>query len=207
LGDHLLDVAETEAADLIVVGTHHKHGLSRLASVSSVALRFGHASVACVPAPDTGALAPRQVPRVERVLIATDFSEASSRAVGYGYGLLALHGGEVHLLHVAPATARDAGQDVALAAKLRSLVPEGAAAMNIVTRTEIVHSDDVVQSVCQSAERLGADVICVASHGGSGIVQTLLGSVTESRLSRSADGRRWRAPCVPRGTVCGHPLR
>jgi nucleotide-binding universal stress UspA family protein len=57
--------------------------------------------------------------------------------------------------------------------------------MNIVTRTEIVHSDDVVRSVCQSAERLGADVICVASHGGSAIVQTLLGSVTEGVMKHS----------------------
>jgi nucleotide-binding universal stress UspA family protein len=62
---------------------------------------------------------------------------------------------------------------------------QSAAGMNIMTRTEIVHSDDVIRSICQSAERLGADVICVASHGRSAIVQTLLGSVTEGVMRHS----------------------
>jgi nucleotide-binding universal stress UspA family protein len=50
MGDHLLEFAESEKADLIVVGTHQRRGLRRLGSVSSVVLHFGHTSVACIPA-------------------------------------------------------------------------------------------------------------------------------------------------------------
>lgn len=48
-GDHLLALAEAERADVIVLGTHHHRGLARLASVASVAIRFGRASVAVIP--------------------------------------------------------------------------------------------------------------------------------------------------------------
>lgn len=49
LADHLLELAEAERADLVVVGTHHRRGLARLASVSSGALHMGRMSVAVIP--------------------------------------------------------------------------------------------------------------------------------------------------------------
>jgi nucleotide-binding universal stress UspA family protein len=49
LADHLLELAEAERADLVVVGTHHPRGLARLASVSSGALHMGRMSVAVIP--------------------------------------------------------------------------------------------------------------------------------------------------------------
>jgi nucleotide-binding universal stress UspA family protein len=47
--DHLVKEAEGERADLIVVGTHHRRGLGRLASVASGTLHMGHTAVAVVP--------------------------------------------------------------------------------------------------------------------------------------------------------------
>jgi nucleotide-binding universal stress UspA family protein len=178
-GDQLLDLADAEAADLIVVGNHHKHGLRRIGSAASVALHFGHASVACVPAPDV-ATAPRRMPHVSRVLIPTDFSPASTAALAQGYGLAGHDSGEVCLLHVAPR----GDDDVALASRLRALIPAGAAGADIATRVDVVRGDDVPQSICQAAERFGADVICMASHG-SGLRRAVLGSVTE-RVMRNA---------------------
>ncbi|MGZ6142847.1 MAG: universal stress protein, partial [Myxococcales bacterium] len=49
-GDHLLEVAAKEQADLIVVGAHPKGWLKRLSSVSSVTLHWRNTSVACIPA-------------------------------------------------------------------------------------------------------------------------------------------------------------
>lgn len=174
-GDQLLDIANAEAADVVVVGNHHKHGLSRVGSASSVALHFAHASVACVP-PAAVATAPRRMPHVSRVLIPTDFSPASIAALAQGYGLAGHDSGEVCLLHVAPRDSRN--DEVALAARLQALVPAGAAGADIVTRVDIVRADDVQQGICQAAERFGADVICMASHG-SGLRRAVLGSVTE----------------------------
>lgn len=49
---HLIQVAREERADLIVVGTHQRHGLGRLGhlSVSRGVLHYAPMSVACVPA-------------------------------------------------------------------------------------------------------------------------------------------------------------
>jgi nucleotide-binding universal stress UspA family protein len=49
LSDHLVEVAKSERADLIVVGTHHHRGLARLASVASGTLHMGRTAVAVVP--------------------------------------------------------------------------------------------------------------------------------------------------------------
>ncbi len=48
---HLIQVAREERADLIVVGTHQRHGLRRIAqlSVSRGVLHYAPMSVACVP--------------------------------------------------------------------------------------------------------------------------------------------------------------
>lgn len=49
IGDHVLELARSEAADLVVVGTRRKQRYRRLASVSSVILHGGSVSVACAP--------------------------------------------------------------------------------------------------------------------------------------------------------------
>lgn len=187
-GDHLLELAEHERADLIVVGTHHRRGLGRLTSVSSIVLHFGHASVACVPGPATAVRGPREIPALRRVLIATDLSPISNDAVAYGYALLAPRGGEVHLLHVV--SGRQRGQvpheDGALISELRSLVPPNATEEGLVTRTEVVHSDDPAQAITEAAERVGADLVCVASHGRTGVRRAVLGSVAEAVLRQSS---------------------
>jgi nucleotide-binding universal stress UspA family protein len=47
--DHLVELAKSTRADLIVVGTHHHRGLARLASVASGTLHMGRTAVAVVP--------------------------------------------------------------------------------------------------------------------------------------------------------------
>jgi nucleotide-binding universal stress UspA family protein len=184
-GDHLLDLAETERADLVCVGTHQKGGLSRMASVSGVALHFGHMSVACIPAGAMTASVAQRCPPLRRILIATDLSPFANRAIAYGYSMLS--GGEVYLAHVVlpgeePTTADETSQ---LVARLRALVPDFAAWRNTVTRTEIVHGSHVAEAICHAAERAGVDAICLASHGRSGAKRVLLGSVAEAVMRQT----------------------
>jgi nucleotide-binding universal stress UspA family protein len=186
LGDHVLEVAEEDAVDLIVVGTHGKHWLARLASVSSVVLHFGHASVACIPSPSGAPAVPDELPRLERVLIATDFSAPSNQAVAYGYTLASQRGGEVHLLHVVRSgdDGREDLEDVDIVAELRRLVPK--LAEGLVTRTEVIREEDVAGAICAAAERVGADAICLGAHGRSGVKRAVLGSVAEAVMQRSS---------------------
>ncbi len=180
LGDHLLGVADSYGVDLIVVGTHHGRGMSRLSSVSSVVLHHGHASVACIPQSRTLAL-PHVVPSLRNVLVATDLSSEGNHAVPYAYALC--HGaGEVHVLHVVP----EEGfvSEVELAKRLRSLVPADQG--EIATRTLIVRHRNVARAICEASERLGVDAVCLASSTKRGQSRAL-GSVAASVLH---DGRR-----------------
>jgi nucleotide-binding universal stress UspA family protein len=94
-------------------------------------------------------------------------------------------GAEVHLLHVTepgggPRSAPP--EDFQPIARLRALVPKWAARDGIVTHTEVVHRGDVANAIRGVAARIGADAVCMASHGRSGIGRVVLGSVAEEVL-------------------------
>jgi nucleotide-binding universal stress UspA family protein len=98
---NLLQMAQEEQADLIVVGSHQRRGLRRLAhpSVSRAILHHAPMNVACVPASPGGSVSSDPIPEHHRVLVTTDFSEVANHAIPFAYSMLA-HGGTVRLVHV-----------------------------------------------------------------------------------------------------------
>lgn len=184
LGDHLLELAEAEGVDLIVMGTNHRRGVGRPSSVAAVTLHHGRTSVAVVPVPDGELFAPDEVPRLRRVLIATDLSPVSNFAIPFGYALLGESSGEVYLLHVRGKT-KSGANELDVAAQLRSLVPTRGVPAGVVTRTQVVEHPEPSRAISQAAERFGVDVVCVASHGRSGLRRAMLGSVAESVMRES----------------------
>lgn len=186
LADHVVELADAEHVDLVVVGTHHRRGAARLWSVSSGVLHLGRTSVATVPTSPGTLLGPEGLPEVKRVLVATDLSEASRWAVAFAYALLGSRGGDVHLVHVVQRPGRHearAAEDADLARRLRALAPVAAEREGITTHVEVVRGP-VVAEICTAAERLGVDVVCLGSRGESGI-KALLGSVVAAVLRES----------------------
>ncbi len=177
--DHLLDVAERSAAHLVVVGTHRARGLARLTSVSEGVLHHGRTSVLLVPG-DVETI-PVNIPELRRVLVAVDLSPASVVAVAHGLALARVAGGEVYLLHVVEAEEPAPSEAIAIAARLRGLAPDPP---GVPIRTEVVGARDPSQAIVAAAERLDADVVCLASHGRAGVERIALGSVAE-RVVRS----------------------
>lgn len=179
IADPLLALAEEEQADLVVVGTHHRRGPARLWSVSGAALHLASTAVATVPG-GAVALSAEPVTPVRRVLVTSDLSPGSAGAVPLAYGLLGA-GGDLHLLHVAPATSTEEGNDASLSASLRALVPADAPP-GVTTHLEVARGD-VVRTICDVAERIGADVVCVGSRRGrlSRLGGTVLGLLRMSR--------------------------
>gem|GEM_PF-3378957 len=184
MGDQLLEVAEAEDVDLIVTGNHRRRGPARLASVLNVALHFSRASVALVATIDKALdlAAPEGLPSIRRVLVATDLSAFSNRAIAHAYQLVAAAGGDVTLLHVISDDGALSTSDAGIVTLLRSQIPESAPRNNIVTRTEVVRSPNAARALCEASDRLQADVVCLASHGRSGVKRALLGSVAEGVL-------------------------
>ncbi len=196
--EKLIELAKAEEADLIVLGTNQRRGLSRfwLGSVSRGVLHHAPTNVVCVPAADEPKSAEEEgIPAYRRVLVPTDFSKQGNRAITFAYGA-APRGGEVCLVHVIPPTggfrpeAEDkdgpkAKQKQELTGRLEALVPEEARSRGIRSRVEIVEHEHPDAAISQAAERFAADLICIGSRSRSGLKGKLLGSVTERLMRRS----------------------
>ncbi len=191
----LLEMAGESQADLIVVGTHQWHGLSRLrhGSVSRAILRHAPVSVACVPAPAAAPVAGPRVRECPRVLVAVDIHEPHGFAARYAYGITS-PGGTVRLMHNlepadpgdAASTAKDPASFTSEAeAKLRALTPHESEARGITTEVEITTNRETAAAICAAAERFGADVICIGSHTRPGFTAKALGSVSLAVLQTS----------------------
>ncbi len=202
-GYNLIPMAHEERADLIVVGSHQRHGVSRLAnpSVSRAVLHHAPMNVACVPVSFGASTSTAPIPEFLRILVTTDFSERGNHAIPFAYSALA-HGGEVRLVHVMPGselpsplmphftrerrTQKDHAKLAAeLTTRLRSLIPQEAKERGIRSDAAILEGRDVAATVCQEAERYGADLICLGSHGHSGLAAAVLGSVAQKVVSNS----------------------
>lgn len=85
--EKLIELAQAEAADLMVLGTNQRRGLRRfwLGSVSRGVLHQANANIVCVPTSEAREAGPESIPTYRRVLVATDFSKPGNRAVAFAY--------------------------------------------------------------------------------------------------------------------------
>jgi nucleotide-binding universal stress UspA family protein len=197
VGEHLASLAKQERCDLLVVGSHER-GAARVweGSVSHVALQAAQISVACVPAPFQAKLG--ELPHVRSVLVATDFSPTGNAAVTLAYAT-AERGATIHLVHVVPdpvhgaITPRDIfpparsldGKYSDVCARLSHLVPQAAQARDQKTELHVLESHHTAEAIAQAAERLSADMICLGTHGRTGLAKAVVGSVTLDVIARS----------------------
>jgi nucleotide-binding universal stress UspA family protein len=196
---NLMSAADDHPYDLIVVGSHQRHGMARVMKGSvaeSLAHRAARLPVVCVPiaAGLTGAGTSAGLPRVLTVLAPTDLSDVGNAAIPYAYALLRGTGGVVELCHVHehglpnPAYAYDlpaqltAGERAGLEQQLRALVPAEADAFGITTHVSVIDGGKADETIVAAAERLNVDAISLGSHGRSGVARAMIGSVAEAVL-------------------------
>jgi nucleotide-binding universal stress UspA family protein len=194
-------LADERQADLMVVGTHQTHGLKRLASpsFSRRVLKHGATNVLCVP---LSSYHPEfRLPKLDRVLVATDFSPDSENVIQHGCGLLP-DGGSMRLLHVCDAPR--AGIDPFVAAqvyfnssisssketaaaeeKLYDIAPRQMATAGVNMSVRALQSNDVAGAICESAKEYGADVICMGAGHHAAVSKAVLGSMVQQVVSKS----------------------
>lgn len=199
----LVGMAVEAQADLIVVGTHQRHGFSLLgeSSVSRGILRHAPMNVACVPTPVGQRMDVPAVRACPRVLVAVDLNEPHGFAAPHGYGICS-PGGTVRLVHVvapfhlpnpmiggysqdSPSEGGHREQVSQSKARLRALVPDEAVANGIKTEVEVIDHRETAHAICAEAERFNADVVCLGSHTRPGFGAKVLGSVSLGVLQRS----------------------
>jgi len=103
--DALLAFAQTHVVDLIVMGTHGRHGLDHLllGSVTEKVLRKASCPVLVVRRPAREFVKPEDslVPvRLQKILFCTDFSSHSQHALHYALSLAKEYNAELTMLHV-----------------------------------------------------------------------------------------------------------
>lgn len=174
IGDHLVELANEEKVDAIVIGTGQKTGLGRLGSVSSVIVDEAKQSVVCVP--PQADVPTITVPILRAALVATDLSQFANRAVPYAFAACEPDA-EIHIVHVV-----DGDAEVNLAEVERSLLRLAPAGAKQKVAAHVVRGDDKAKTMAQTAARLGVDLICICSHGRAGITRALVGSVADKLL-------------------------
>jgi nucleotide-binding universal stress UspA family protein len=198
VGDRIAILADNQAADLIVVGSHNRNALERVlaGSVSNAVLHRARVSVVCVPEPDEAEAKPNA--SLHSIVVPTDFSASGNAAAALAYAAVA-PGGTVHLLHVdnertrgvvaphdifpnAGAAAQDDAPHRLAKRMLADLVPPHTRG-RVATQLHVLESDQVADAICQAAERLDASAICLGTHGRGKLVKALLGSVSTAVLS------------------------
>jgi nucleotide-binding universal stress UspA family protein len=137
----------------------------------------------------------------ERILVATDGSELSEKAVSSAIDLAAQHRAELVALTVVPRQAQNYFDGVSVYAQeeiiraeaisvqhaqgaLHALVAR-AEASDVHLMTDTVVSDMISEAIVAAANKHHSDLIVMASHGRSGFARLFLGSETQHVLTQS----------------------
>jgi nucleotide-binding universal stress UspA family protein len=131
-----------------------------------------------------------------KILVPTDFSEASSAALEYAVGLGKALGAPVHVVHAfelpivgfpdgtLTITAEMASRIINAAQDaLKGLVDDYA--KNGTTLTTSLEQADPRDGILNAAEKEQCDLIVMGTHGRRGIARALIGSVAEATVRRS----------------------
>lgn len=194
-GPVVIEYAEKEGVDLIIMGTVGRRGVKRLMMGSVAEEIVRHATCAVMTVQED---AKHLDPTIDRMLVPVDLSQFSISLLRDALEMASQNGAVVDLLHVVeplpfPAplvgavTIHDlipdpTNQTEKALRKLRDRVGYGEVEVNVHVR-----EGHAAFNIMETAAELESDLIVMASHGLTGLEHVLLGSVT-ARVVR-------RAPC------------
>ena len=189
---------QATAADLVIISTHGRSGMGRfwLGSVTDQLMQRLEVPVIAVRPGPTGQAPPV---RAQRILVALDGSPFAEtileEALNFGriyraeYDLVSVVEPPVPLMDLAPGVAMDTVEielrlvqraERYLARVVANLCREGQ-----IARAHVVKGARVHQTLLDQADRLGVDLIAIATHGLGGLKRLALGSVTDKVVRES----------------------
>lgn len=181
--DSILSFAESQKADVIIMGTHGQRGYDRLmlGSVTNRVMRRAPCPVlvVCQAPPDSAAVDKHQVHRLRQILFCTDFSENSERALRYAISATQEYDAELTLLHVLEQAPSPAKRDEAVSAanaQLEKLVPPDV--RKTLKLKTAVRSGKPYRQVIQLAQETQADMVAMGVHGRGALDLAVFGSTT-----------------------------
>ncbi len=176
--------------DLLVMGTHGRTGLERLVlgSVAEKVLRHVRVNVLTV---GTRAHVVRSQNTFERILVPSDFSECSRRAVDLAVSLLTSEG-TLDVVHVVAspihpsfyAVNRLFDMDPEMPGRIRKSLVEWLGRTDVEVEVE-VREGDVFAEIMDVARDRNAQLVVIGTRGLTGLDRLLMGSVTERVVRHS----------------------
>jgi len=193
--EEIVDYAERENIDVIVMATHGRSGIGRwaLGSVADKVLRATERPVVLIRA--KGARSDMLKKGVfKRALVPLDGSKESEAVIPYIEELASMLGAEVTLLQVlavvyhvyisgdAPAQVPYTEEEMkplkASAESYLEKVGSGLRGKGVTTKCQ-VRVGAAGQEIIKLADEIGADIVAMSTHGRSGVGRLVFGSVAE----------------------------
>ena len=182
----IVETAEDEGRDLIVMGVRGASLAHRLLVGSTTARVIGYSSQDVLVVPEKGSLG------WDRILVATDGSEYSRKAVDKALDLLQYSRGRLtvvavleisaHIYAVAPEITEE---KIKLPQKYVEEVKELAASRGLLAEGFAREAECANEVITDIARKQSIDLIVVGSHGRTGLKRLLMGSVTESVIAHA----------------------
>jgi len=190
-GPAILNYADENDIDLIALGTHGRRGIRRalLGSVAEEVVRHADRPVLTVRGREDEQ--DRGTPSVDQILVPVDFSKHSREALRTAREFAQVYGARIDALHVIeeslhPAfyvggvkSVRDIDPDIEDKAQDRlDEFLDGTDGPDVETATHVMIGKPAPK-IEELVESHGIDLVCIATHGQTGLERFLLGSVTE----------------------------
>ncbi|HXH50902.1 MAG TPA: universal stress protein [Terriglobia bacterium] len=186
--ESILDFAREHSVDMIVMGTHGRRGFQRLTlgSVTERVLRKAGCPVLAVRRPAHDFVIPGskgEPVHLRKIMLCSDFSECSDRALGYALSLAAEYKSELSMVHVLehlPAPEQREVENARVVHLLEGKVPEDA--RGCCTIKTIVRAGKPYEEIVKLAEDNQTDLIVVGIRGRNVLDLALFGSTTHRVL-------------------------
>ncbi len=183
----IIDYADEQDADLVVMGTHGRQGMDRLlsGSVSEEVVRGASCPVFTVLPSETDP----GIPTISRVLAPVDLSEESELVIDHAAALSDSYAAPLDLLHVVEEAAypNAYGLDAvppdppSVQDRAREALETLAGRLELRTDPVNIHvlTGNAAGDIVEFAATHDADLIVMATHGRTGMERFLIGSVAE----------------------------
>jgi len=163
---NLWNVIDSEAArckaDIIVLATHGRHGLSKLVWGSEAESVFRRAACPVLTVGPHVGFIDEQSWEPKKIIFATDFSDHSLHALPYALSIAEQHRAQLICLHLSALIPLELGDDIesTLVRRLQDLVPPDAASW---CKPEwVVRFEFPAEGILRAAEEYAADLIVMS---------------------------------------------
>lgn len=183
--ERIIDVSEEYNCELIVMGRHGRHRLEHtlIGSVATRVIGFSRRDVLIVPQDASIGWG--------NILVATDGSPFSERAVDRAIDFAASYNGSIHVISVVDVPLEAYGEAPEaidrMVEKARGVVDAAVARalQSGVTAEGHVRTGESAGTILNLALELSVDTIFISSHGKTGLSRLLLGSTAERVVGMS----------------------